>query len=415
MSSSYRNRKRCGGAAVAAIAVACAGPRAVVAADTYFQPQIELRGEYHDNYPLDPDELNRKNRDAAGAAADIGATIGILTPRSTTEIRPTATFQEFSNNHNIPNFEGYLDWLTQYRSERSTFDLIAKYSHRDASNPEAQFDDLDPNDPNTPETGSNDVSETRDRYEIRPSYSYDLTQRWSIGVGLDFDAIRYSSQAVATRVDYDYIYGNLFATWALDQRSHLKGYVFGSNYDAKQGINQTDAYGAGVAYIREWSEQTGFEIDTFYEHDKSTFDVLLPDETSSSWGATLSAYREGEVDRWRLAVGRSFTPNARGYKSESDQVRLQYDRDLSQRLSFLGAVRYISDQAIGDFGQNDDRDFARLDLGLRWQMSPTWYARTTYTYRWQDRDRDPGDADDNAFIIGIGYEGLAPPGSKLRH
>jgi len=316
--------------------------------------------------------------------------------------------QEFSGRDDVSEFEAYLNLRSTYRSERSEFDVVGKYSRRDANNPDARFDDIDPTDPNTPETGSIDIGEIRQRYELRPTYAYDATQRLKIGVGADYDGIRYDTQSIATRVNYDYLYGDVFGQWALNQRSNVRTYLFASTYDANDGINKTDAYGAGVGYDHEWSETTGVQLDVFYEHDDISFDVLLPDESTSGWGATVVGYRQGQVDKWRIELGRTFTPNGRGSKSVADQIRLQYDRDLSERMTLTSAVRYVQDERVGDLGQNDGRDYARADLGLRWMMTPTWYLHGGYSYRWQDLERDPNDADDNVFFVGFGYEGLRP-------
>jgi hypothetical protein len=410
MSSSYRKPLgRLGTAVLAALAGPALYPAVLQAADTYVRPEVEMRVESHDNYDLDAVFPEGEDGETTGVIADLAAVFGIATQRGETTLRPRITLQEFSDRDDVADYEAYLDWYSDYRWQRATFDLAAQYTRRDASNPDAQFDDLDPDDPTTPDTGSIDAGQIRQSYEFRPSFSYQATERVDLGVALAYDGVRYEDQAVATRVDYDYLYGELFGSWALDLRSDFRTFVFASNYDANDGINETEAYGAGVGYAYRWSELTGFELNVLYEHDDIAYDVALPEESTSGWGATLAAYRKGEIDQWRLVLGRTFTPNVRGSKSTADQIRVQYDRLLTERLRFKGAARYVSDETIGDLGENDGRDNARLDLDLRWMLSPTWYVRGGYSYRWQDRERDPQDADDNVFLLGFGYEALERP------
>ena len=53
----------------------------------------------------------------------------------------------------------------------------------------------------------------------------------------------------------------------------------------------------------------------------------------------LTAYRKLEVSAWRFEIARRFQPTGDNGKSTIDTIRLQYDRDLSERLSFDGAAR----------------------------------------------------------------------------
>jgi long-subunit fatty acid transport protein len=409
MSSSYRKPIGRAFAQVLGALGALALYPAAQAADTYVRPEVEARVESHDNYDLRAEDEVSGNGETTGVVADLAAVFGIATQRGETTLRPKVTLQEFSDRDDVADYEAFLDWVSNYRWQRAEFDLVAQYSRRDANNPDAEFDDLDPDDPTTPDTGSIDAGEIRQSYEFRPTFSYKATERMDLGVSLAYDGVRYENQAVATRVDYDYLYGELFGSWAVNLRSDFRAFAFGSNYDANDGINETEAYGAGVGYAYRWSEVVGVSLDVLYEHDDIAYDAFLPEESTSGWGATLSAYRRGEVDKWRFMIGRSFTPNVRGSKSTADQARVQYERMLTQRLKFTGAARYVSDERIGDVGENDGRDNARVDLGLRWMLSPTWYVRGGYSYRWQDRERDPQDADDNVFLLGFGYEALERP------
>jgi hypothetical protein len=90
-----------------------------------------------------------------------------------------------------------------------------------------------------------------------------------------------------------------------------------------------------------------------------------------------------------------------------DEFRLQYERDLSPRLSFTGSGRFETRNAITS-NTDGDRDFARADLSVEYMLMPAWYVRGGYAYLWQDRESDPGDADNNQVFVSVGYRGLSP-------
>ena len=379
------------------------------AADTFVQPRAELRVEFHDNIDLDPDPPS--DAETYGGVLDAAALIGVDTPRSESSIRPHARLQKFADREFEP-LELGLDLRSRYRSERSDFLLTGRYDRRDsffADQADAEFDPVNPDDPTTPESGSSGGDDSRQRLNFAPSYTYRLSERWSAGGELFYEGVRYSDQAVQDRVDYDYGRADLFASGSLDPNSNLRfgGYV--SQYDAKEGLNETDAYGGVIGYTHRWSETSGIDAEVSFEEDDITYDPVPVAESVSTWGGSMTAYREGEVSRWRATVGRWSTPTGRGGKSESDQLRVQYDRDITQRLGFMGAARYVRDRSIGEVGQIGDRDYLRGELAMRWMMSRTTYLRGGYRYTWQDRERDTSDAQDNQIFLAIGYEGLGRP------
>ncbi len=145
-----------------------------------------------------------------------------------------------------------------------------------------------------------------------------------------------------------------------------------------------------------------------YERNETTSLVpLLFEETTSDFGGTLTAFRKLEVSEWRFSVGRSFIPTGDNGKSVSDRFRIQYDRLLSQRLSFTGAARYDSRSGLSELDEGNDRDYARLDLSMKWFITQKWYVGGGYSYIWEDREQEIGDADNNRFFINFGYQGLS--------
>lgn len=411
MSSSYRNASRLqlavAGACALASPVLLPGSLAT-AADTYVTPQVDLRAEYNDNFRLTPggagDSVN-------GYIADAQALFGIATPRSDTSIRPRLRLQEYPDEDELQRWEGFLDLRSRYDWQRARLDVLGRYSRQDSYNaetPTGEFDPLAPTDPTNADTGHVLVGETRDRFLFEPEYVFDLTERWEFGLEVQYEAVRYDADTgQTTQVDYDFLAGGGSVTWALDQRSRvgLGGYV--SKYEARDDSTETEAYGVDLGYAYQWSEVIGLEIDVFYEQDDTTDFLPVPgEESTSGWGGAFTGYYEGEVSKWRASVGRNFIPTGSGGKAESDLLRIQYDRDITERLSFRGAGRYEARTSLTERGSSDDRDYARADLSLEYMLAPTWFVRGGYSYIWQDRESATDTADNNKIFLSAGYRGL---------
>jgi len=411
MSSSYPDQKnlRCAASqACAFVSLVTASVGTALAADTYVQPQMELRAESNSNFNLVPG--GSPDSDVYGYIADLQALIGIATPRSDTSIRPRVRFQEYPDRDDFEQFEAFFDLRSLYRWERSQLRTLGRYSRQDSYNaelPSGEFDPVDPDDPANPDSGVIVIGETRERYQVGPEFTFELTERTRAGVAANYQAVRYDSDTVSNHVDYDFYGGNVFVSWALDSRSDLTVGTYTNRYEATDDSTETDAYGGALGYQFQWSEVAGLGVNISYEKDDTTeFVPVTVEESASGWGGTVSAFRSGEVSAWRLTAGRTFIATGAGGKAESDQLRLQYDRDLTQRLRFTGAGRYESRNSLSTGGQGSDRDYARADLSLRWMMAPTWYLQWGYSYVWQDQESATGSAENNKFFISVGYRGL---------
>jgi len=412
MSSSYRNpaRLRLAVSSACVVAVAAAQPLGTcLAAQTYVEPRFDLRAETNDNFNLVPG--GSPDSDVYGYIADLQALIGIATPRSDTSIRPRVRLQEYPDRDDLERLEAFLDLRSQYNWERSAFLVLGKYSRQDSYNadqPSGEFDPLDPTDPANPGSASILIGETRTLFAIRPNYTFELTERTSLGFEADYQDVSYDAgSGQATQTDYNFAIGEGFVSWSLDPKSDFRVGAYVSKYEAKDNSTNSDAYGGEVGYQYRWSESIGAEVSVTYEQDDTTNYLPVPvEESTSGWGGTVTGYREGEVSSWRVTAGRTFIPTGDSEKATSDQFRVQYDRDLSERLSFLGAARYEARTAIGGNGGSNDRDFARADLTLKWMMAPTWYVQGGYSYIWQDRESAPSDAANNRLFISFGYQAL---------
>lgn len=380
---------------------------AALGADSYVQPILELRAVSSSNLDLDP--VTNSESDTYGAIANLSALFGIATPQSTTSILPRLRLQEYADREAVEPVEGSLDFRSTYRAERSEFELFAKYSYRDSYTAEladAEFDPLDPGDPTTPETGINTIGETRQRFDFRPEFTRDVSERTRIGAGLQYQGVRYSSEAALNRVDYDYGRAGAFIGWAIAPRRSFAIGGYASKYEAKNFLNESDAYGATLAFSQQWSETAETRFEVGYESNDIVSDAIPLGESTSNFGANLTSTWEGEVSEWRLTAGRTFTPTGRGGKSITDQLRIQYDRQLSERLWLRGAARYLSDESLSDAGSGGNRDYGRLEFSLQWYMTPTWFIGGGYHYTYQDREIDPEAADDNRFFLSVNYRGL---------
>jgi hypothetical protein len=381
-----------------------------LAADVQYVPQIDLRVEQNDNFNLAPEGFEAT--DTQGYTADAELLVDIATPRGSTTLRPRLRFQEFPESDDLQRVETFFDLASEYRWERSTFLMSLDYSLRDVYNTETlggEFDPVDPDSPDNPEAGTITTGETRQLFVFRPTFEHQLTERLGLGFIAHYQVARFDADDVAvTKTDYDYYGGGAYLRWALTPRSDISAGAYVSMYETTDNTEESDATGVQVEYDHRWSETDGISVTAFVEeNDVTEFVPVRTQESTSDWGGSITAYRRLEVSTWRMSAGRRFAPTGDSGKATIDTLRLQYDRDLSQRMGFRGAARYESRSGLATIGAGNERDYARLDLSLRWFATPTWFIGGGYAYIWQDREGDPSDADNNKFFVNFGYRGLS--------
>lgn len=395
-------------AACALLGLALAGGPAA-AADVTYVPQVDMQLETNDNFNLAPE--GREAVDTEGYIADAEVLIDIANPRGSTSLRPRLRFQEFPDRDDLERIESFFDLHSDYRWERSTLLADLNYSQRDVYNTETlsgDFDPQNPDSPDNPEAGTITTGQTRQLLVLRPVFETRLNERMSLGFGGQYQTARYDADDPAElKTDYDYYGAGAYLKWALSPRSDVSAGAYTSLYEARDGSEESDAVGVEVGYDYRWSETDGIALTVFFEeNDITEFEPIRSEETTSDVGGSLTAFRKLEVSTWRFAIARRFQPTGDSGKSTIDTMRLQYERDMSERLSFRGSARLESRSGLGTIGVVNDRDYARLDLSMRWFATRTWYVGGGYAYIWQDRETDPTDAGNNKFYVNFGYRGI---------
>lgn len=395
------------GAGAALLSSAMLGATSANAAQVYVQPIISTQVQTSSNLGLDPGADSERTE---GYFADAATVIGIATASSDTTVKPRLLYRHYPDVSRLNRLEAFLDIASLYTGQRSSFQMFGRLEHRDEVNAErsaAQFDDVTPDAPTDPETGRIQIGATRDVVMFVPTYKYELTQRMDIGATATVQTIDYSPDDTFSHVDFDYYEGKGFFGWELSQRTKLSlgGYV--SKYEAQNIDAQTDSYGASAEFEWDWSAVLESSLSLVYQRsDIERTEPFVFEDKANAWGANFKTVYKGQVSRTRLNVGRTITPSGTGGLLESDNVRLQFERDLTPRWELTAAGRYLRNRALSEDTAGNDRDYRRVELGLRWMVTRTWFVEGSYEYTWQKYENDPRSADDNSFALKFGYRGL---------
>jgi hypothetical protein len=388
-------------------ALAMAAPR-LFAAEVYVQPNATLTVEGDTNLDVQPGQKTRTEGNLGTAAA----LVGITTPDSDTAVRPRVEYRNYPQDSADNRLEEYFDFNSSMRGQRSSAAVYGSLQHRDEFNAElnsALYDNLNPVPPTSPETGRAIIGSTRDSALVVPSYNFRFSPLLSAGFSGIYQKVNYSPNDSTGHVDFSYYYGEASVGWSFSPRSELSFGGFGSKYEAARYESSTTGSGASVDLDTKWTPLLSTTVSTVFQH--SDINTSIPTVfigTSNAWGATVSVDYKTQIDRLRLNAGRLITPSGAGSLFTADQIKTQYDRDLTERLSFTGAVIGIKNRSLTSNQVGSNRSYLESVVELKWMLTRTWYLQGGYEYMWQKFDVEPTGAANNRVYIRLGYLGLPP-------
>ena len=387
-----------------AASVACAFTLPAGAAQFYTQPLLTLGAQGDSNLGLDV-----SNRYTVGYYAEAASIIGIATPDSDTNFEPHLRYNEFPTEHELDRFEGSLNFNTSYTTPRSYFYLYGMFDHlndTEAEFPSGVYDAINPAAPTSVETGVANFEVTQNNLWVAPQYTYDLTPLVNVGVSGTAQRVTYSS-ANPYDVNFDYYQGQLALSRKFGPRTQLSLAGFGARYSAVDVDSTADAGGGSVDLDHKWSANASGGLSVSYQH--TNINEVQPARfrgAANTWGASFNNTWQLQASKWRINIERDVSPNGGGGLFATDQAQTEYDRDLTQLLSFTGALLYVRSEGLSANVSAFDRTYYRLDLSLKRMLARTWFVQGGYGFLWQKYYASDERASNNEVYVRFGYQGL---------
>ncbi len=381
---------------------------AAQAAQLELMPRLDMGALNETN----PRLSRRQEDDATGIVVDGRLNFSRMTPRSRLFFNPRLRLSRYDDN-NDEDLEDTDLWLTggiDHRGSRARTQLRLGYSEVGVRTSELETAEDSPG-------GSGDlafIDDTQSRWEIEPSWSYELTRTDLLNLALGYSDVSYDL-ASTSRFDYRYLYAD--TTWQhnftprLGVGLQLNASDFNSqNQAAKQNPlfnqgnasdNDSQTYGGSLFLSYQFSERLSGSIyggarTTDVELQRVPFRDIFGNElciTESGIGlppciekssgnnfvSELRLARTGQRTEFDLSYSRSVTPNSNGAETLRDEFRATIRRDFSDRLSgWLGVLAYAQKDAA--LQTNRDRDYLSIDTNLEWLFARYWGLRGAYRF-----------------------------------
>lgn len=378
------------------------------AAQVYVQPTATLTAENDTNLDLTPGSPGN----VQGYLANVGALIGIAGPNWDTTISPRLDYRDYPKDSGDNRLEEYLDFRSDYQTQRSSASITGRIDHQDDFNAEltsALYDPFNPVQPTAPQTGKAEIGLTRTSVLLLPRYDYKITPTMDVGVSGTYQSLNYSPSDDIDHIDFNYYSGKGFLTWTISPRTDLQFGGYGVKYEATHVDSAASGGGVSLDSSTAWTQLFSTDVNVVYQH--TNFDSAIPAQpilkfTNNTWGATASAVYKAQVSQFRFTIGRIITPSGGGGIYVNDQAQFQYTRTVNQRFSFTGAVVALHNHGLSTETAAYSRDYLQTVLEAKYMIRPTWFVQGGYQYAWQKYATDPDGAVNSRVYVRVGYQGL---------
>ena len=352
--------------------------------------------------------------DADSSAAyflDAGGQLKIATPRSVTTVRPVIRAQQYPDQNDLNSFEGMLDFYTRTQFQRGSFDMYGLYEHRDAYNADLtdpHFNDLNPGQP-PPGTDSGKVNNrgvTREKLYLAPEVVHEMTERLDMGLSASYQKIDYSNGLLSTNVPYDYLRGTASAGYDVTQRTRLVTSLFAGGYSADEIGLKANGHGLSFGFEQHSTQLLTTNLSVTVEKwdvDQKLLSAAFSGDTTTV-GGTLDVRYKGEVSSTQLLVSRSVAPSTRGGVFNVDQIQLQFERALSERLQLRTAGLYYRENVLQSANPLPGQDYFNAEIALRWAVARNWYVSGGGRYTWIKGENDAHSADNEAVFLSVAFQ-----------
>ncbi len=354
---------------------------ATYAQQTTLEPVLGVGYEHDDNATLSIFTIEEP--EISGYLLDASARFGYRSPKTTL----SATARLLDRNYDEEEFDHtdeFFDFRYDYRGQSSRFQFRGSYGNelvRTGERLDTNFDIEDPSEIPDDTTGVVAISDERERVDIVPTYTYDISDVSTLGINLRYSTVSYAEQFAGLLNDYTNTRASLNFGRSLSARNTV---LFGLNsgrYEA-DGSEPVTGYGLSGGLQSLLSEKTTLRIIVGVANTE-TFDG----DTSTDPVGEITLTRRLETINLLAQYRRVVTGGGTGNLTARDIININFTRELTERVSAGIGVRAYSTTALAEAAGNpfDERDYVQLRAAVAWNLSRTLSFEVSYRYTVLDR------------------------------
>jgi len=372
-----------------------------------FSPQLAFGAEYDDNSQLSV----RTDNIVQLEGLLVEGRVDLRYDSETTQFlfTPIVLGRNYSDEPDFDSTRISIRSRFEHDTPKNRFAIDGRFDQDTVRNAERADQDLDEEDPdNIPDddTGLVLLTGDRDRWAIRPSWTYRWTDISSTRVSVDYRDVTYDD--VLIFLD-DYTDLTLAANYQRRFTDRTAWIVNGAvrRYEAVDGAAVFENYRVDLSLNSQLTPTSRLLARVGVESVERTETGLS--ETVPV--GELTFIRQLETIRLLAQYRRSVSSSGAGRMAERDAINLNLTRQLHDRFSTgIGVRAYISNPIT--FGPNEvafSRDYVQLTARFTWNISRTFAFQTSYRYTILNREILGESANSNQVLMWLIFRPAGDP------
>ena len=368
-------------------------------AEWQIDPLIRVAVNFDDNANLSVRTDNEES--ISGYIAEGSARFAYASELTSFFVRPILRYRDYGDPRFDEN-EQFLRLQFDHEAQRNSFRINANYDRegiRTAERSDADLDDIeDPDDIRDEDTGRVFLQGRRVRIELKPLWTYRLSDASSLSARLAYRDTSYENNFDGLLNDYTNARVNVSYKRSWSPRYSMIGTGTYRQYIPDSGEEKTGAgFKAGIE--GELSENLRLRALAGLEETKG--------ETGGSvrepvW--EMSLVRQLQTIELLAQYRRTISGTGSGTVSSRDEINLYLTRELSERISAgLGARAYTINALEGDVENFDERDYVQLRAVFVWNLTRKWFVEADYRFTFLNRELLGESANSNDVSIWLSY------------
>lgn len=365
----------------------------VTAQEWRIQPTFDVGVTYDDNIALDPENPESGFGPSARAA--------VRAQRSTEASRlgllAGLSLNEFAENSGLSNVAAFVGADGSHLTSRNQFRLNLSLSTQSTLTSEIAT------------TGVRDANGQQYQLDIRPGWTYRLSERSTLGVNAGYTDVFYDGLDDASLSDYRSGYLSFIAGRRLTEIAGLSVVASYGRYESQGGENESENVALQLGADYRVSETLSIDGLFGLRRTEAVFpDTVGRSVTEDSTGPTYSVSIQKRLARGgglNLRALRELIPSGAAEVLDTASLQLGYVYPVNERMAFTFTSRAYRNRQPGGETSTSDRTYADGQLGLSYQIRQGWRVSLRYSHRWQEQDEEQSSAQSNRFTLSLAWSG----------
>jgi hypothetical protein len=365
-------------------------------------PRLEAGYLYDDNYRL---SSPGNEIDVSGPLLDAQVEWRALTQTSEFRFTPRVRGTYFPDAKDIDSVDYFAALEMKHTGQRVSVALNGDFNLLDIVHAEQPDVDSggDLGEPGQGDSGHVVADNRRQFISLRPSATFDLSQRRELQVTGGYTDVSFDEQFFGAQVDYKVADLAIGLVNKLNETSNLTVRLRGSQIDLASRLDTNESYGAEL----QWDRTTAADTRTYVRLGAQQVE-LQDGEMETNWvGGAGVNFLLGRNELF-LDATHTIGASSAGAVVARDQLRLNWTRAFTPRLNLVAGLRATHDDDVENtlFTVFTERKYATGDVGFEWRWQEEFSLRAAYDYSWQEFENSTTDATSSGVMVSVTYQPL---------